>query len=295
MIEWLWQMLREFGSYLQESYDPVRDTIDIVFVAVALYWLMLLIRGTRAVQIVVGLIVLVAARFVAEVFQLVTMQLILDSFLPYAVIIVVILFQNDIRRGLARVGRGFFPTVAAEQESQVVEEVVRAAQTLSQKRVGALVVLERETSLDDMIETGTRLDSEVSKDLLVSLFLPYSPLHDGAVVIQQGRVGWAGSILPLTLRQDLPEGVGTRHRAAIGITEETDAVVVVVSEETAAISVVLSGDIFQHLDAPRLRDVLTEIMSSDRRELPASLRTGEAQSESEAEAPATGSPASSTG
>jgi diadenylate cyclase len=271
VIEWLWQLLQELGDYLATNFDPIRDTVDIALVAFVIYWLLLLLRGTRAVQIVVGLIVLVAANVISEVFQLVTVRLILDSFIPYAVLIIVILFQVEIRRALARVGRGVFPSVSAEQESQILEEVVRAAQTLSQKRVGALMVVERETNLDDQLEMGRRLDAEVSKDLLVSLFLPYSPLHDGAVVLQQGRVAYAGAILPLALKQELPEGVGTRHRAAVGITEETDAVVIVVSEETASISVVMNGEIFQDLETPRLREVLAEIMTSDRRDIPPSL------------------------
>ena len=202
-----------------------------------------------------------------------TLRLILAYFVDWAPIIIIVLFQHDIRRALARVGRGFFPAVAAEQESQIVEEVVRAAQVLSQKRVGSLIVLERETGLDDQIEAGTAVDAEVSKELLVSLFLPYSPLHDGAVVIQKARIAYAGAILPLTLKTELPEGVGTRHRAAVGITEETDAVVVVVSEETAGISFVMSGEIVQDLTAPRLREVLSEVLGSDRRDVPSSLLT----------------------
>jgi uncharacterized protein (TIGR00159 family) len=134
--------------------------------------------------------------------------------------------------------------------------------------VGALIVLERDTGLDDQIEAGTPLDAAVSKELLTSLFLPYSPLHDGAVVIQNGRIASAGCILPLTLKTGLPAGLGTRHRAALGITEETDALVVVVSEETASISVVMSGEITSELDAPRLRVVLREILAGERRELP---------------------------
>jgi diadenylate cyclase len=270
MIEWLWELLQELREYLGASFDPIRDTVDILIVAFAIYWLLLLIRGTRAVQIVVGLIVLFAANLISMVFQLVTVRLILDSFIPYAVLIIVILFQNDIRRALARVGRGFSRSVSAAQESQIVEEIVRSAQMLSKRRIGALILLERETGLDDQIEAGTVIDAQVSKELLVSLFQPSSPLHDGAVVIQEGRVAQAGAILPLTLKSDLPEGVGTRHRAAVGITEETDALVVVVSEETATISVVLGGEMVQHLDAPRLRVVLTDILSSDRGELPAS-------------------------
>lgn len=272
MIEWLWERVQsgwaESVEYLELNFDPWRDTVDIVIVAFAVYWLLLLIRGTRAVQILVGLVALVGVLVASELFQLVTVRLVLENFMSSFVLIIIVLFQNDIRRALARVGRGFFPAVSAEQESQILGEVVQAAQLLARKRVGALVVLERETGLDDQIEAGTRLDSEVSRDLLVSLFLPHSPLHDGAVVIQQGRIAYAGSILPLTLKADLPDGVGTRHRAAVGITEETDAVVVVVSEETATISVVLGGEIIRDLDGPKLRNVLSQILNSDRRELP---------------------------
>ena len=275
MIEWGWDLLQTVWNYLLDNYDPVRDTIDIGIVAFGIYWLLLLIRGTRAVQILVGLIALIVALVASNVFELVTLRLILDEFLGAAVIIIIVLFQHDIRRALARMGRGLFPSVSAEQESQIVEEVVRAAQELSRRRVGALVVLERETGLGDQVESGTRLDAEVSKDLLVSLFMPSSPLHDGAVVIQHGRIAMAGTILPLTLNHDLPEGVGTRHRAAVGITEETDAVVVVVSEETATISVVMNGEIVQGLPAPRLREVLTDVMGSDSREPPPSLQEGE--------------------
>jgi uncharacterized protein (TIGR00159 family) len=261
VIEFLWDLWKELWGYLTTNFDPLRDTADILLVALGVYWLLLLMRGTRAVQILVGLIVLVFANLASNYFNLVTMRVILEKLSGPAVIIIVILFQHDIRRALARVGRGFFPSVSAQQESQILEEVVRAAQTLAQKRVGALIVLERETGLDDQIEAGTALDSNVSKELLTSLFLPYSPLHDGAVVIQRGRLSQAGCILPLTLKGDLPEGVGTRHRAAVGITEETDAVVIVVSEETASISVVMGGEMVGDLDAARLRVVLQKALT----------------------------------
>jgi uncharacterized protein (TIGR00159 family) len=232
----------------------------------------------------VGLIVLIGLSLASEVFQLPTVRLILDNFLGSAVIIIIVLFQNDIRRALARVGRGFFPAVSAQQESQMLEEVVRAAQSLVQKRVGALIVLERESALTDQIEAGRVIDSEVSSDLLVALFLPVSPLHDGAVVIRDGRIASAGCILPLAQRDNLPEGIGTRHRAAVGITEETDAVVVVVSEETAGISVVMAGDMVRELDAPRLRVMLHEILRGETENLGADPETGE-----RAETPAMGS------
>jgi uncharacterized protein (TIGR00159 family) len=264
VIEYLWELWRELWEYLSANFDPLRDTVDILLVALGIYWLLLLMRGTRAVQILVGLIVLVVANVASDLFNLLTMSEILDKLTEPAVIIIVILFQHDIRRALARVGRGFFRSVSDQQESQMLEEVVRAAQGLAQRRVGALIVLERDTGLEDQIEAGTALDSNVSKELLISLFVPYSPLHDGAVVIQRGRISYAGCILPLTLSDRLPEGVGTRHRAAVGITEETDALVIVVSEETATISAVMGGEIVSDLDAARLRVVLRDAMSGAR-------------------------------
>jgi uncharacterized protein (TIGR00159 family) len=257
VIEALWGLVNALVEYVFANFDPVRDLIDVALVTLGIYWLLLLIRGTRAV----------ALSLASEIFQLVTLRQILENFGGSAVIIIVILFQNDIRRALARVGRGFFPSVSAQEASQILEEVVRAAQTLGQRRIGALMVLEREHHLDDQIETGTPVDAAVSKEILIALFLPYSPLHDGAAVLQQGRVAFAGCILPLTLREDLPEGVGTRHRAAVGITEETDAVVIVVSEETGMISIVMGGEMVQGLDAPRLRVALREILAGERKDL----------------------------
>jgi len=269
IIEPLWDALREFVRDMAWGFDPVRDTLDIVLVAFGVYWLLLLIRGTRAVQILVGLMILAGASLASQAFGLGTVQWILDNFLSSAVLIIIVLFQQDIRRALARVGRGVFPSISRTEATQILEEVVRAAQALAQRRVGALFVLERETRLNDLIEAGTPLDAAVTKDLLLSLFLPLSPLHDGAVLIQDGRVAAAGCVLPLTLRDDLPEGLGTRHRAALGITEESDAVVVVVSEETGAISVVYGGEMVRNLDGPRLREVLRDILAGGKLERPA--------------------------
>ena len=266
MIEYAWAQLIELWSFFAANFDWRRDLVDIVLVTLGVYWLLLLIRRTRAVQILVGLLLLFAVFAASQLFELATLSFILDRFLPSAVLIIIILFQNDIRRALASVGRGFFRNASERGVSQILEEVVRAAQILAQKRVGALFVLERENHVDDQIEAGVTLDAVVSKELLTSIFLPYSPLHDGAVVIQNGRIAHAGCILPLTLRQDLPEGVGTRHRAAVGITEETDAVVVIVSEQTASISVVMGGEMSRDLDPPRLREVLRDALTGGRGE-----------------------------
>ena len=268
MIQVLWNFGTDLAEFFNSRFDPIRDTVDILIVAAGIYFLLLLIRGTRAIQILVGLIVLIALALASELLQLAALGLILERFLGSAVLIIVILFQNDIRRALARVGRGFFPSFSTEQELQVVEEIVRSAGALSQRGHGALIVLERESNLGDLIEAGVSVDAQLSKDLLTSIFQPSSPMHDGAVVIQEGRISSAGCILPLTLRTDLPEGLGTRHRAAVGITEETDALVVVVSEETANISVVLGGELLRGLDAPRLRVVLREVLGGERKELP---------------------------
>lgn len=268
MIEYLWEYLTDSWAQFALDFDPFRDSIDIMLVTAGIYWLLLLIRGTRAVQILVGLIVLMAASLASKSLELVAVGIVLDNFLNNAPLIMVVLFQHDIRRALARVGRGFFPAVSAQQESQIVEEVVRAAQSLASRKVGALMVLERESALGDQVEIGTRIDSAVTKDLLASIFAPSSPLHDGAALIQDGRIAAVGCILPLTLKADLPEGVGTRHRAAVGITEETDAVVIVVSEETGTISIVMAGEMLRDLDAPHLRVALREILGNERRELP---------------------------
>jgi uncharacterized protein (TIGR00159 family) len=265
VIEYLWSGLQGLWADYATGFDPIRDTIDIVIVAFGIYWLLLLIRGTRAVQILVGLMLLAGASLASKAFDLATLQWILDNFLSSAVLIIIVLFQADIRRALARVGRGVFPAVSRREETQILEEVVRSAQTLADRRIGALIALERETRLNDLVEAGIAVDAAVSKDLLTSIFMPTSPLHDGAVVIQDGRIAWAGCVLPLTLREGLPEGLGTRHRAAIGITEESDAVVVVISEETSAISVVFGGELVRDLDGPRLRELLREILSGGAR------------------------------
>lgn len=231
------------------------DLVDILLMSFAAYWLLLLIRGTRAAQMVLGLLILVLVWLLSRQLDLRVTGFILDGFAPVLALILVVIFQADIRRALTRVGRGLF-TGAPRQEAHAVEEIVRACQSLAQRRVGALVVVEREVGLDEYLELGTRIDSELSRELLVSLFLPYSPLHDGAVVVREGRIAAAGCILPLALQSNLPSTLGTRHRAALGIADETDSIAVVVSEETGRISLVCGDELRDDLDGPRLRQEL---------------------------------------
>jgi uncharacterized protein (TIGR00159 family) len=243
------------------------DLADIFLVALVLYYVLLLIKGTRAMQMGVGLALVFVVYQLAKRMGLVTLYAMLDTLLTSLVLIIVVIFQNDIRRALMRFGRRpLFKSARAALESGVVDEVVRAAASLAQKRIGGLVVFERDAALDEFIEPGTMLDATVSKELLYSIFIPSfeNPMHDGAVVIRDGKVQQAGAFLPLTSSPKLDRTLGTRHRAAIGLTEETDAVVVVVSEERGAVSMCFNGNIVRNLDSPSLKAALVGLLTSQR-------------------------------
>ncbi len=251
-------------DYLREIYLSLsmKDAADILIVALGIYWLLLLIRGTRAIQMLVGLVLLIAGLAASKYFQLFTLQWVLKNFLGSFVVLIIVIFQHDIRRALSRVGRGlFFPQIRRWEETQVLEEVVRAAQSCGNKRIGALIVFERETGLANYVEVGHKIDATTSRELLVTLFMPGSPLHDGAVIIQHGSIMAAGCLLPLTMNPDVDRDLGTRHRAAIGLTEDTDAVVVVVSEQTGKVSVVEAGAIKEATDAGQLRTLLSSALA----------------------------------
>ena len=255
MIEAIVAWVIDLWTTLSENYQGFRDTLDIFLMACAIYWVLLLIRGTRAAQMTLGLLILMLVYLLSQQLELAALGFILDNFLQGIVLIVIVIFQADIRRALTRVGRGFF-TSAPRQEVHTIEEVVRACQALAQRRVGALIVLEREVGLDEYMDLGTRIDAELTRDLIVAVFLPSSPLHDGAVVIREGRIASAGCILPLALRSGLPSALGTRHRAALGVADETDAIAAVVSEETGQISLVAGEGISENLDGAALRERL---------------------------------------
>lgn len=241
----------------REPWLIVRDVLDISIVAILLYWVLALLKGTRAMQMAIGLALVFAIYTLANRFGLATVWTLLDTMLTYFVIIVVVIFQNDIRRALMRAGRRpFFRAQRTARETAVIEEVIKAAMALAHKRIGALVVFERGAELDEFIEQGTELDAGVSKELLYSIFIPSfeNPMHDGALIIRDGRVWQAGAFLPLAGTSKQDRSLGARHRAALGITEETDAVVVVVSEERGAVSLCFDGNIVRNLDASSLRE-----------------------------------------
>jgi diadenylate cyclase len=241
-------------------YRWFNDTVDIALVYYIFYRLLLIIKGTRAFQMLIGIGLIVLALIASRALEFYTLDWLLHSFWSQIVLAGVILFQPEIRRALAQVGeRRLFRSMSPVEGSKYVEETVKAAVSMANKRIGALIVLERDTDLTTIVEMGTELDAKVTKEILVSIFLPYSPIHDGAAIIRGGRIIAAGCFLPLTLSSNLSKALGTRHRAAVGLTEESDAIVVVVSEETGEISVVSNGSIEHTLETPALRKALSDI------------------------------------
>ncbi len=237
------------------------DALDVALVAFIIYRIILLIKGTRAVQMVVGMAVVLAVYVVSSLANLYTLQWLLDNFLTSIVLVIVVIFQNDIRRVLMHMGRNpFFADVTYSEESKIIDELVTVTVSLASKKIGALVVIERETGLKNFLEIGVEIDAKVSSDLISAIFLPLSPLHDGALILQNGRLKQAGCFLPLSQNPDISKTLGTRHRAAIGLTELVDAVVVVVSEETGKISVAVGGRMTRGLDSTSLRRILVRLL-----------------------------------
>ncbi|OGQ84356.1 MAG: TIGR00159 family protein [Deltaproteobacteria bacterium RIFCSPLOWO2_12_FULL_60_19] len=240
-----------------------QDALDIGIVAFAVYWLIRMIRGTRAMQMIIGLVVILLAYVASQMLGLFTLNWMLDNFLGSILVVIIVIFQSDIRRALTQVGRTpLFGIADRIERGQALEEITKAVVSLAGKRVGALIVLEREVGLNDYIEVGTALDARVSRELVESVFLPHSPIHDGALVIQKGRAAAARCFLPLSVDMDLSKELGTRHRAAVGLTEETDAVAIVVSEEQGKISFVVDSKVSQDLDGPQVRAALKQHLGS---------------------------------
>ncbi len=254
-MTWLTAMLRR---------PPVGwwDIADILVVAFLLYEALLLIRGTRAVQMAIGGTVLMALFYGSRWGHLETVNWLIRNFFAYVVFAVIVLFQSDIRRALAHLGRApFFRYFAkAESAEESIEELIVAATMLSSQRIGAIIALERQIGLRNYIEGGIPLEAVLTYDLLVSIFQPTAPLHDGAVIVQDDKIAAAACFLPLTINPKLSKELGSRHRAAIGLTEENDAIAIVVSEETGSISLVVEGQIDRGLTPNDLREQLRSLV-----------------------------------
>jgi diadenylate cyclase len=243
----------------------VRSALDILIVAILIYYLLKLLRGTRAVQMLVAIGLLMLFYRGARWARLEMVEWLLTTMLPYVAITLIILFQPEIRRALSRFGRNLsLMRFASHKTKAEQDDIVMAAEYFSQNRIGALMVVERQAGLRTYIESGIPLDAKLSYDLLLSIFRPGSPLHDGAVIIERSRVAAAGCFLPLSLNPLISKQLGTRHRAGIGITEDSDAVVVLVSEETGSISLASGGAIDTNLTPEELGDRLSEMFSRRR-------------------------------
>ncbi len=253
--------MNELLANLRSSFRQ-EDLLDVAIVAFIVYRLLNLIKGTRAVQMLIGLGVLVGAFFLSNQLELYTTHWLFSNFFDYFIFIIIILFQDDLRRALTRMGKNpFLLSFESENQLEMVDEVARAAAQLARDKIGALLVIERETGLKNFMDTGSKIEARVRAEIIYSIFLEASPLHDGAIIITGDRIGAAGCFLPLSKDPDIDKQYGTRHRAAIGLTEETDAVVVLVSEEAGAAHIVQSGQILKNLSEVQIRDTLTEILN----------------------------------
>lgn len=242
----------------------LRNAADITLVSYLIYRGLLIIKGTRAAPMLGGLTAVVVLYFLSRPLGLVTLSWILGSFLSSIILIVVVLFQDEIRRGLTKVGlQPLFRRHGKAVFDKTIEDITLVCTRLARDKVGALIVLQREVGLDEFVEEAVLLDSILNRKLLYSLFVPQSPLHDGAVLIDGGRIKAAGCVLPLSFNPDLDPNLGTRHRAALGISERSDSIAIVVSEETGAISLCRDGRIIRNLDASMLRDSLHRFIASE--------------------------------
>ena len=266
-------MTPEITSWQQGAWA----VLDILLVAVLIYQVLVMIRGTRAAPMLAGLIVVAAAFYLASIGELTTLNWVISRVLPYVVFALIVVFQSEIRHVLADLGRRLSFMHGADSSGDSYDDIVLAANLFSQHQTGALVVIERRIGLRTHIESGVPLDARLSYDLLATIFRPSAPLHDGAVIVQKDRIAAAACFLPLSMNPLLSTQLGTRHRAGIGITEETDAIAVIVSEETGAISLAIGGKIERDLTVDQLRERLGSELR--RYMAPVTLPTAIAQNE----------------
>ena len=262
-----------FGPTVTQTYAMLelirqfrwQDLVDIGIITFLIYRSLQIVRGSRAMQMIMGLAVILVAYVSSRALGLFTLNWILDNFLGSIILVIIVIFQSDIRRALTQVGTApLFVTAErmVQRREDIIEEIAQAAMSLAAKHVGALIVLQREVGLNEYMEIGTRLDARVSRELVESVFLPHSPIHDGALVIQKGRVTAVRCLLPLSTNPNLRKTWGTRHRAALGVTEETDAVAVVISEQESTVALVVGGNVTENIDGGRLRSALQDLVKS---------------------------------
>ena len=240
------------------------DIIDIAIVAVCIYKLYMMIKETRAEQLVKGLVIIFIFVKISDSMKLYTVNWVLENMMTALAIMIIVVFQPELRKILETIGRSniltkSFADIRGEKVDKCVEEIVHAVFSLSRQRIGALIIFERSTGLGDVVETGTVLNSAISSELLINIFIPNTPLHDGAVVIKNDTIKAAACFLPLSTEQSISKELGTRHRAAIGMSEKSDCLALIVSEETGGISIAEHGKINRYVDEPTLTKILTKL------------------------------------
>lgn len=252
---------------IENIFDVIRVAIDVSIVSYVVYWLIVLIRDTRAYQLIKGIIVLVVATQLSEWFELSTINYILKNTMTYGVLALLVVFQPELRRALEQIGRSQFKDIFVLEEetkedklNKTVDELIRAVDVLTKTFTGALIVLEKETKIGEIIRSGVPVNADVTAELLVNIFTPNTPLHDGAVVIRENKIMSAACFLPLTENHDLSKELGTRHRAALGISENSDAIAIVVSEESGKISMAVNGGLTRNLSIETLKMALLKFL-----------------------------------
>ena len=260
--------MADINSFIQGFFDiistiTINDIIDILIVAYIFYQIFMFIKDTRAGQVLKGIILLLVATQISDIFKLHTLHWILVHSLDIGLIAAIIIFQPELRAGLEHIGRTQFKffiknseTLSEKDSNKVIDEIIESLYSLSRQRIGALIIMERETKIGDIINTGTIIDSEISRQLLINIFIPNTPLHDGAVVIRENKIKAAACFLPLTQSKDLSKDLGTRHRAAIGISEVSDCISLVVSEETGDVSIAKAGKLYRNISKDRMASIL---------------------------------------
>ncbi|WP_201716837.1 diadenylate cyclase CdaA [Rossellomorea arthrocnemi] len=255
-----------FSDY--SALDYVSDIVDILVVWFVIYKLIMLIKGTKAVQLLKGIFVIIIVRGLSSIFGLDTLGWMMEQALTWGFLAIIIIFQPELRRALEQLGRGrlFSRTGLQEEEEQeqMIESMTKAVSYMAKRRIGALLTLERETGMSDYIETGISLDAKITSQLLINIFIPNTPLHDGAVIIQKNQIAAAACYLPLSESPFISKELGTRHRAALGVSEVTDSITIVVSEETGAISITKNGELHRDLSLERFSEILTLELIGDK-------------------------------
>ncbi len=239
--------------------DYITEIIDILLVTYVIYKIIMLIRGTKAVQLLKGITVIIAAWFLSSFFELNTLHWILERVVLYGLLAIIIIFQPELRRALEQLGRGrLFARTAVEEEetTKMVEAIIKSSSYMGKRRIGALISIERETGLNDYVETGISMNAKLTSELLINVFIPNTPLHDGAVILKKDEILAAACYLPLSESPFISKELGTRHRAALGISEVTDSLTLVVSEETGSISLTKNGELHRNLSEEVLRELL---------------------------------------